>query len=89
MFFRLYIQCEMSQPKPNMKNIRAAFEEALTEFGRESTDLWLNYASVERSVGHDPAKSGVVTSRALSGLDPKLKELFIRQSVLVGTGGED
>ncbi|CAG5135927.1 unnamed protein product, partial [Candidula unifasciata] len=84
--YRLYINIECSQLEPDLKLIRSAFEEALTEFGQNEPDLWLNYMEMEKVVAKETAKSAVIHQRALHGLDPHLKESFIRKQVMLGLG---
>ncbi|XP_005101018.1 U3 small nucleolar RNA-associated protein 6 homolog [Aplysia californica] len=83
-FYRLYVQAECAQETPNLKLIRGAFEEALVEFGLNEPDLWLNYVQMEREVAKDGARAGAIQQRALNGLDPHLKETFIRKQVMAG-----
>lgn len=51
-----------------------------------SSDLWLNYAEMERVIAKDSARSGNIQQRALTGLDPHLKETFLRKQVMLGLG---
>ncbi|CAL1529881.1 unnamed protein product [Lymnaea stagnalis] len=83
-FFKLYVVMESSQLAPKLKLIRAAFEEALLEFGQTEPDLWLNYMQCENEVGKDAARSGDIYQRALLALDSHLKESFIRKHVMLG-----
>ncbi|XP_059163824.1 U3 small nucleolar RNA-associated protein 6 homolog [Physella acuta] len=81
-FFRLYIQMESSQLKIKHDLIRAAFEEAVVEFGHTQSDIWLNYIHFESAVAKDCVKSAEIHQRALLGLGPQQREKFIRKHVL-------
>lgn len=86
--YRIYIKAECSQETVNLKLVRAAFEEALGEFGLTEPGLWLNYMEMERTVAHEASRSGVIEGRALSGgLDLHYREAFVRKQVMMGTQG--
>ncbi|XP_076458412.1 U3 small nucleolar RNA-associated protein 6 homolog [Babylonia areolata] len=73
-----YVRQELMQEKVKIKKIRKAFENAITEFGKISPDLWLRYMEVEGNHG-DPLQVSSLGSRAMLQLPPgPLQDTFCR-----------
>ncbi|KAK7498604.1 hypothetical protein BaRGS_00010264 [Batillaria attramentaria] len=63
-----------------MKNVRRAFEDAVTDFGRSEPDVWLRYIKMElHTPGGEALRAGQLHSRAIQSLPGSLLTLFIQQ----------
>ncbi|XP_052790415.1 U3 small nucleolar RNA-associated protein 6 homolog [Mya arenaria] len=85
--YRSYVSMEMAQPKPKMKLVRAAYEEAVREHGALSPNLWLDYIKFE-SCGLEGRLEAVgnIHFRAVKALDGEHNQDFIRRYTLMQTG---
>ncbi|XP_033097478.1 U3 small nucleolar RNA-associated protein 6 homolog isoform X2 [Anneissia japonica] len=86
-FYQKYIDIEISQENPKMTRIRAAYEDALNEFGSTNPELWLAYIRLEMQ--HPMGKPEMVSKlhwRAMKGLDGNYTEKFVSSYTLLQAG---
>ncbi|KAH3873451.1 hypothetical protein DPMN_036686 [Dreissena polymorpha] len=84
--YRAYISMELAQPKPKMKLVRAAYEEALREHGDQAPDLWLDYIRLESSgLKGKMEKVGQIHFRAVKALQGAHNQEFLRRYTLLQT----
>ncbi|KAK2181513.1 hypothetical protein NP493_395g00005 [Ridgeia piscesae] len=86
-FFRKYLEIEQAQSTSKMKRQRRAYEDALSEYGTNNTDLWLDYIRLEMSHKNgSPENAGSIHWRALKALNEELVQTFITEYTLMQTG---
>lgn len=86
-FYQYYITMEMAQPKTKTKLLRRAFEDAVTEFGTNDSDVWIDYIKFELNTPKGkPEEVGNIHFRAVKSLNGELNQRFIAQYTLLQTG---
>jgi hypothetical protein len=85
-----YAQLELKHEKLNLKKVRRAFEDAVTDYGKTEPSLWLEYIRMEMSAaGGDPAQAGNLHMRASLNLaNDALKHAFLQEfdAIVCGAG---
>jgi U3 small nucleolar RNA-associated protein 6 len=89
-FYLQYAQLELKHEKLNLKKVRRAFEDAVTDYGKTEPNLWLEYIRMEMSAaGGDPAQAGNLHLRASLNLaSDALKHAFLQEfdAIVCGAG---
>lgn len=76
------IELELMQPEISLKHIRKYYEMSTLQFGKNNTNVWINYITFEMKHG-DPKKVGELHERAVKTLEPILTDLFISEYSLI------
>ncbi|XP_046992575.1 U3 small nucleolar RNA-associated protein 6 homolog [Schistocerca americana] len=77
------LECRV--PEVNFKHVRRCYELACEQFGKNNTDVWMDYVKFEQKLGEAKNVSEIYW-RALKNLDPKHTDAFISEFSLVKTG---
>ncbi|XP_043477850.1 U3 small nucleolar RNA-associated protein 6 homolog [Leptopilina heterotoma] len=81
------IEIENMQSKISLQYTRNAYELAIMQFGKNRTDLWLDYTIFEMKHG-DPLKAAEIHARAVKTLYAKLTDKFIADYTLLKANPE-
>lgn len=81
------IEIENMQSKISPQYTRNAYELAIMQFGKNRTDLWLDYTIFEMKHG-DPLKAAEIHTRAVKTLYAKLTDKFIADYTLLKANPE-
>lgn len=68
--------------KPNVQKIRECYENAVLDFGKTRTDVWIDYVKFERDQG-EPKRMSAVCERAKNTLLPLFVDNFITEHCLL------
>lgn len=72
--------------KPDIEKIRYCYENSLIDFGKNRTDVWIEYIKFERDHG-DPKQMALLAERAKNTLLPLFVDNFITEHCLLTVGG--
>lgn len=76
------IELELMQPEISLKHTRKCYEMSMLQFGRNNTNVWIDYITFEMKYG-DPKKVGELHRRAVKTLEPELTDSFISEYSLI------
>ncbi|XP_064620743.1 U3 small nucleolar RNA-associated protein 6 homolog [Lineus longissimus] len=87
-FFNKFIMLERCQDQTDVVRLRQIYEDAISEYGNNNPDLWLDYIKLELTEG-DAMNSGKIHWRAMKQLDGRLTEEFVSRHTILQTGHQD
>lgn len=76
---------ELMQPEISLRYTRKTHEMATLQFGKESTDVWMEYINFESKHG-EPTKVSVIYDRAINTLKKDVVDNFITEFSLIRAG---
>lgn len=85
---RKMIELELMQPEVSLKHVRKCNEMSVLQFGKNNTNVWINYISFEMKHG-DPLNTGKLHERAVKTLEPVLTDSFISEFSLIKAKSDD
>ena len=73
---------ELLQPEISLQNARKPHEIKTLNFGKNTTDVWMDYITFEMKYG-EPTKVPIIYNRAIKTLKPSLVDNFTTEFSLV------
>lgn len=78
---------ELLQPEISLQNARKPHEMTTLQFGKENTDVWMEFITFEMKYG-EPTRVSNVYNRAVKTLKPNLADNFITEFSLIKANPE-
>ncbi|OXU21679.1 hypothetical protein TSAR_004042 [Trichomalopsis sarcophagae] len=81
------VALELLQPEFSLRNARKPHEMMILQFGKESTDVWVEFITFELKHG-EPSRVGTLYNRAITTLKPSMADNFITEYSLIKANPE-